>query len=29
VAKIDGRWLIRSKDIMGWAGAVLERFEKA
>jgi hypothetical protein len=29
VAKVDGRWLIRSKDIMGWAGAVLERFEKA
>jgi uncharacterized protein (TIGR02246 family) len=28
VAKVDGQWLIRSKDIMGWAGAVLSRFEK-
>jgi hypothetical protein len=28
VAKINGVWLIRSKDIMGWAGAVLSRFEK-
>ena len=29
VAKIDGEWKIVSKDIMGWAGKVLERFEKA
>jgi len=28
VAKVDGRWLIRSKDIMGWAGDVLSRFSK-
>jgi len=28
VAKVDGQWLIRSKDIMGWAGKVLERFDK-
>jgi len=27
VAKIDGRWLIRSKEIMGWAGKILERFD--
>jgi hypothetical protein len=26
VAKVDGVWKIRSKDIMGWAGAVLARF---
>jgi uncharacterized protein (TIGR02246 family) len=26
VAKVDGVWLIRSKQIMGWAGAVLARF---
>ncbi len=26
VAKVDGAWLIRSKDIMGWGGAVLWRF---
>jgi hypothetical protein len=26
VAKVDGQWLIASKDIMGWAGKVLERF---
>lgn len=26
VAKVDGRWLIRSKSIMGWAGEVLARF---
>jgi hypothetical protein len=26
VARVDGRWLIRSKQIMGWAGAVLARF---
>lgn len=28
VAKVDGAWLIRSKEIMGWAGAVLSRFER-
>jgi hypothetical protein len=28
VAKVDGAWLIRSKAIMGWAGKVLERFER-
>ena len=28
VAKIDGVWLIRSKQIMGWAGKVLARFAK-
>jgi uncharacterized protein (TIGR02246 family) len=28
VAKIDGVWKIRSKDIMGWAGPVLARFDK-
>ena len=28
IAKIDGAWLIRSKDIMGWAGAVLGRFDQ-
>jgi len=27
IAKIDGQWLIRRKDIMGWAGKVLERFD--
>jgi uncharacterized protein (TIGR02246 family) len=27
VAKVDGEWLIRSKDIMGWAGAVLAGFK--
>jgi hypothetical protein len=27
VAKVDGTWLIQSKEIMGWAGAVLSRFE--
>jgi hypothetical protein len=26
VAKIDGVWKIRSKDIMGWGGPVLARF---
>ena len=26
VAKVDGVWLIQSKAIMGWAGAVLSRF---
>ena len=30
IAKVDGRWLIRRKDIMGWGGEVLSRFlEKA
>jgi hypothetical protein len=29
VAKIDGAWLIRSKEIMGWAGDVLARFERS
>lgn len=28
VAKIDGVWLIRSKQIMGWTGEVLARFAK-
>ena len=28
VAKVDGQWLIASKDIMGWAGKVLARFEE-
>ena len=28
VAKVDGEWLIAEKDIMGWAGAVLHRFQK-
>jgi hypothetical protein len=27
VAKVGGEWLIAEKDIMGWAGAVLQRFE--
>ena len=27
VAKVDGRWMIRSKAIMGWAGEVLARFD--
>lgn len=27
VAKIDGEWKIRSKDIMGWSGKVLSRFD--
>ena len=26
VARMDGQWKIRSKDIMAWAGAVLSRF---
>ena len=26
VARVDGRWLIREKSIMGWAGDVLKRF---
>ncbi len=29
VAKVDGVWLIQSKEIMGWAGAVLSRFEQS
>lgn len=28
VAKVDGQWLIAEKDIMGWAGAVLDRFAR-
>ena len=28
VAKVDGTWKIRSKSIMGWAGEVLDRFER-
>lgn len=28
VAKQGGEWLIAEKDIMGWAGKVLSRFEK-
>jgi len=27
VAKVEGEWLIRRKDIMGWGGAVLSRFD--
>jgi hypothetical protein len=26
LTRVDGQWLIRSKDIMGWSGAVLSRF---
>jgi hypothetical protein len=29
IAKVDGEWKIASKDIMGWAGKVLERFDRA
>ena len=29
VAKVDGEWKIASKDIMGWAGEVLARFDQA
>jgi ketosteroid isomerase-like protein len=29
VAKHDGEWKIAAKDIMGWAGAVLSRFERS
>jgi hypothetical protein len=29
VAKVDGEWLIRSKEIMGWSGAVLSRFHRS
>jgi hypothetical protein len=28
VAKVDGSWRIRSKQIMGWAGEVLSGFAK-
>lgn len=28
IAKVDGQWLIRAKDIMGWAGPVLAGFAK-
>ena len=28
VAKIDGEWLIRSKQIMGWSGEVLSGFNR-
>jgi uncharacterized protein (TIGR02246 family) len=28
VAKVDGAWMIRSKQIMGWAGEVLARFDR-
>ncbi len=28
IARVNGQWLIRSKDIMGWAGAVLAGFDK-
>jgi len=27
LAKVDGEWKIRSKDIMGWSGEVLSRFK--
>ena len=27
IGKVDGVWLIRSKQIMGWAGEVLARFQ--
>jgi hypothetical protein len=26
IAKVDGEWRIRAKDIMGWSGTVLSRF---
>jgi hypothetical protein len=26
VAKVDGEWLLREKEIMGWGGEVLSRF---
>ena len=29
IAKVDGEWKIAAKDIMGWAGQVLARFDKA
>lgn len=28
VANLDGEWKIAAKDIMGWSGAVLQRFER-
>jgi SnoaL-like protein len=28
IARVDGRWLIRAKSIMGWSGAVLSRFDR-
>jgi len=28
VAKVDGEWLIRSKQIMGWSGEVLSGFQR-
>ncbi|HTN13414.1 MAG TPA: nuclear transport factor 2 family protein [Sphingomonadaceae bacterium] len=28
VAKVDGEWKIAAKDIMGWAGDILSRFDK-
>jgi hypothetical protein len=27
LAKVDGKWQIAEKAIMGWAGEVLSRFE--
>ena len=29
VAKVDGEWKIAAKDIMGWGGEVLHRFDTA
>jgi hypothetical protein len=29
VGRVDGQWRIRSKSIMGWAGEVLSRFDRA
>lgn len=29
ITKVDGRWLIRAKAIMGWSGEVLARFGNA
>lgn len=29
VAKVDGEWLIAEKDIMGWAGDILKRFNRS
>lgn len=26
IARVDGQWKIRAKDIMGWSGSVLSRF---
>jgi hypothetical protein len=28
IGKVNGQWKIRSKDIMGWSGAVLSRFKR-